>query len=282
MKRKILIVLSEWGYWGEELAGPLDVFNEKGFQYDFWTPKGRIPRALPPSMSPGFQDPPLGRSVTSVDMAAKVKAIDDRAATFFATVTSLELRFPLRPYISEACEGGNERSVSAGQLPVLRKLEDYYLERSQAQARAVGEYDALLLVGGSGPMIDMVNNRRLHDLILGFYFANKPIAAECYGVACLAQAREFDDCRSIIWGKHVTGHAKELDYTDQTGVLDPLTGDILVNKGNRFTPWNTCCATPWVQTASSMVISADPRPCSWTIRLSRAVPRRIHILPVRS
>ena len=83
-------------------------------------------------------------------------------------------------------------------------------------------------------MVDMVNNRRLHDLILGFYFADKPIAAECYGVACLAQAREFDDCRSIIWGKHVTGHAKELDYTDLTGVLDPETHEILVNKNGTF------------------------------------------------
>jgi len=28
------------------------------------------------------------------------------------------------------------------------------------------QYDALLMVGGSGPLIDMVNNQRLHDVIL--------------------------------------------------------------------------------------------------------------------
>ncbi|HEY5779027.1 MAG TPA: type 1 glutamine amidotransferase domain-containing protein [Terrimicrobiaceae bacterium] len=234
MQKKILTVLSEWGYWGEELVGPLDVFNESGIAYDFWTPTGRIPRALPPSMSATYVDPPLGRSVTTPEMAAKVKQIDDRAGEFFSGVVSLAERFSLRPYMSEMFQEGNERAVVPGHLPVLRELEDYYLRRSQAQAKVVEDYDAILLVGGSGPMVDMVNNRRLHDLILGFYFADKPIAAECYGVACLAQAREFDDCRSIIWGKHVTGHAKELDYTDQTGVLDPETHDILVNRNGTF------------------------------------------------
>ena len=28
------------------------------------------------------------------------------------------------------------------------------------------EYDAILLVGGSGPIVDMANNQRVHDLIL--------------------------------------------------------------------------------------------------------------------
>ena len=32
--RKILLVLSEWGYWGEELIGPLEVFDEKGYEFD--------------------------------------------------------------------------------------------------------------------------------------------------------------------------------------------------------------------------------------------------------
>jgi len=31
------------------------------------------------------------------------------------------------------------------------------------------DYDAMLIVGGSGPIIDLVNNQRVHDLILGFY-----------------------------------------------------------------------------------------------------------------
>ena len=28
---KILIVLSEWGFWGEELVGPLETFDTAGY-----------------------------------------------------------------------------------------------------------------------------------------------------------------------------------------------------------------------------------------------------------
>ena len=41
MSKRILVVLSEWGYWGEELVGPLDVLNEAGYTLDFMTPFGR-------------------------------------------------------------------------------------------------------------------------------------------------------------------------------------------------------------------------------------------------
>lgn len=29
--KKILVVLSEWGYWGEELVGPLEVLDARGY-----------------------------------------------------------------------------------------------------------------------------------------------------------------------------------------------------------------------------------------------------------
>ena len=39
MAKKILIVLSEWGYWGEELLGPLEIFDAAGYEPTFATPK---------------------------------------------------------------------------------------------------------------------------------------------------------------------------------------------------------------------------------------------------
>ena len=48
----------------------------------------------------------------------------------------------------------------------------------------------------------------------------KTIAAhECYGVACLAFARETEGRKSIIQNKHVTGHCLEYDYKDGTGFM---------------------------------------------------------------
>ncbi|MGB0389531.1 MAG: type 1 glutamine amidotransferase domain-containing protein, partial [Ardenticatenaceae bacterium] len=43
--KRILVVLSEWGYWGEELVGPLEIFDERGYESVFMTPKGGRPRA---------------------------------------------------------------------------------------------------------------------------------------------------------------------------------------------------------------------------------------------
>ena len=81
MTKRILIVLSEWGYWGEELVGPLEAFEEAGYDVDFVTPTGEAPVAIGVSMDPDYVDPPLGRSVTSPEMAEKVAALDasDRA-----------------------------------------------------------------------------------------------------------------------------------------------------------------------------------------------------------
>ena len=64
MSKKVLVVLSEWGYWGEELVGPYDVLAARGYEMDFMTAKGRKPPALPPSMEPGYLDPPLDKVVT--------------------------------------------------------------------------------------------------------------------------------------------------------------------------------------------------------------------------
>lgn len=96
--RKILLVLSEWGYWGEELIGPLEVFDEKGYESIVCTPTGLRPRALPPSMSSDFVDPPLGRSVTSAEMAEKVRAIDNPNNQRLDNPIDLSAWFPQRPY----------------------------------------------------------------------------------------------------------------------------------------------------------------------------------------
>ena len=42
--KQILIILSEYGYWGEELVGPLETFDEAGYQVDFATPNGKRAR----------------------------------------------------------------------------------------------------------------------------------------------------------------------------------------------------------------------------------------------
>ncbi|MEU8693794.1 type 1 glutamine amidotransferase domain-containing protein [Streptomyces sp. NPDC048665] len=198
----ILIVLSEYGYWAEELVGPLSTFDERGYRVTFATPTGKRAHALPPSLDEEYVDPPLGRSVTTAEVAALGRAVE--SGSRLDNPRSLVGWIPERPYTSAP--------------DYLRKLEDYHrsLEQVDTDLRA---YDALLIVGGSGPIVDLANNERVHDLILSFVRAGKPVGAECYGVTCLAFARDWDDRASIIRGKHVTGHCKEYDYKDGTGFL---------------------------------------------------------------
>jgi putative intracellular protease/amidase len=202
MSKKILCMLSEFGYWGEELVGPLEVLDSKGYQVTFMTNKGRRAHALPPSMQEGYLDPPLRKVVTSAYYAQRTKDIE--ASTRLDNPVSLSGWFPEIPYFNSQNFGPD--------------LEAYYDKRAQCW-KELEQYDALLLPGGSGPIIDMVNNQRLHDVILGFLSLDKLICAECYSVTCLAFARDWTERKSIIWGKHVTGHAREYDYKDGTGFL---------------------------------------------------------------
>ncbi len=202
MTKKILTIVSNFGYWGIELAGPRKKLVEAGYSLIYATPKGERPIALPPSYDTNYMDPPLGCHVTTESDAEMVKAIMDSPE--LDNPINLSEWFPERPYFS--------------QDSFLRAWENYFqtlLERYQT----LDEYAGLLLVGGSGPLVDMVNNQRVHDVILGFRKLNKPIAAICYGVACLPMARDFNERRSIIEGKHVTGHCIEYDYHDSTGFV---------------------------------------------------------------
>jgi putative intracellular protease/amidase len=206
--RRILVVLSEWGYWGEELVGPLVEFDKVGYDVDFCTPTGKRPNAIPVSMDSDFFDPALQRPVTTPEMALLVKGFDDPLTTQgmrLENPISLADWFPDRPYFAAAT--------------FVRELEVYNRQLINA-AQGIEKYDALLIVGGSGPLIDLANNQRVHDLILAFVRADKPVAAECYGVSCLAFARDMNDRKSIIWGKHITGHCLEYDYKDGTGFVE--------------------------------------------------------------
>ena len=198
----VLCVVSEHGFWTEELLAPVDRLRAAGIEVDFASPTGAQPLPDGGSLESTYVDPPMGRPVPSPEMEHRGRKTDWEA--FFAGHLSLADEFPVRPYLS-----------SDGYLAAL---ETYYRGRTAAWER-FAEYDGLLLVGGSGPIVDMVNNPRVHDLVLGFVYADKVVAAECYAVTCLAFARELDVRTSLLAGKHVTGHTMEYDYTDGWSIM---------------------------------------------------------------
>ena len=161
-------------------------------------------------MMTDFVDPPQGKSVTSQEMAARTRELDAVAPAGQAAQPG---RLGARAAVPELADLPARRG---GVLPA---------RSVGSSAHDLPAYDAMLIVGGSGAMVDLANNQRLHDLILGFLRLDKPIAAECYGVACLAFARDMLRAPSIIRGKHVTGHCLEYDYQDGTGFEGPHAVD---------------------------------------------------------
>lgn len=202
-KKKVLAILSEYGYWGIELVGPLNKLEAAGYTVEFMTSNGKPAEALPPSYDPTYVDPPLGICVTTSQHEQDVREFMAKNRT--ANPLSIKSHIPERPYHSAP--------------DFLRQLEAYYVKVNESVKELTATYDALFLVGGSGPIVDMVNNQSLHEIILGFYRKNLPIAGICYGVAPLAFARDFNDRKSIIRCKHVTGHCIEYDYHNDTGFL---------------------------------------------------------------
>lgn len=173
---RVLIALSSFGFWGEELVAPMEALDEAGIEYRFATPYGHPPAVVPVSMDPEYVDPPLNKKVTSPEMAAKVKAL-----------------------------------VESGRLKDVKPVASFHVD----------DFDGLLLVGGSGPVMDMNNCRALHELIWQFAQSNKIVAAECYAVGALAFTRKkpFEDSerRSVLFGRKVTGHPLPHDYTTEYG-----------------------------------------------------------------
>jgi putative intracellular protease/amidase len=225
---KVLMAVSEWGYWGEELIGPLDACDRAGYDVEFLTPTGNRPTPLAVSMRTDFVDPPQGRSVTGALMAARARDLD--GSSRLDKPRNLADWVPARPYPSAAT--------------YLRDMEDHYREIDRIVADDLPPYAAIVVVGGSGAMIDLANNQRLHELIMGFVRLDKPVAAVCYGVAALAFARDPLRKLSLIRGKRVTGHPIDYDYHDGTGFEGPHAvdgsrsgfGDGYVNFGPPFYP----------------------------------------------
>jgi putative intracellular protease/amidase len=206
---KVLMVVSEWGYWGEELIGPLDACDQAGYEVEFLTPTGSRPTPLAVSMMTDFVDPPQGKSVTTQEMADKTRALD--AGHRLDKPRNLADWVPARPYPSSPT--------------YLRDSEKYYQAIERIVAQDLPGYDAMVIVGGSGAMVDLANNQRLHELVMGFVRLDKPIAAVCYGVATLAFARDPLRKTSLIRGKRVTGHPIDYDFHDGTGFEGPHAVD---------------------------------------------------------
>jgi len=104
--------------------------------------------------------------------------------------------------------------VSMGYLSTP-KLAALLNDTGKVGDQRVGDYDAIVVCGGQGPMFTFKDATSLHQLFLNFYRAGKPSAALCHGT-CLLLYLKNEDGTPFIRGKTMTGFANsEEEYADQ-------------------------------------------------------------------
>jgi putative intracellular protease/amidase len=90
------------------------------------------------------------------------------------------------------------------------------VEESLPLARvSTGDYDAVLFVGGQGPMYTFYEDKRVHELAVEFYEAGKITAVICHATCLLLRAR-LSNGDLLVKGRTWTGFANsEEDYADE-------------------------------------------------------------------
>lgn len=169
-KKKILVIASNYGFWGEELQAPWDALQQAGHELTIGTPQGKKPLPLAISVDPDFVDPVQKYRVNPPEVCQRVKELTES---------------------------------TAWDMPV--KLSDASMK----------DYDVLVMAGGLGADLDMLNNTSLKRLILEAVEQDKLVGAMCFAVGVLITTRNpKNNYKSVLYGKNITAHPRDWDFTD--------------------------------------------------------------------
>lgn len=106
-----------------------------------------------------------------------------------------------------------EDILSLGFLTSPEHAELVQATRSLADIDVLG-YDAVLFIGGQGPMVTFVGNRTVLDAAAKVYEAGKVLAVICHGTCLLLEAR-LSTGELLVTGRTWTGFAdSEEDFAD--------------------------------------------------------------------
>ena len=83
------------------------------------------------------------------------------------------------------------------------------------------QYDALVLPGGHGPLVDLANDALLADILRYFDAHDRVIAAVCHGPAGLVLATKTDGT-PLVAGKKMTGFTNEAEILAGMDSVVPL------------------------------------------------------------
>ncbi|MEI9913172.1 MAG: type 1 glutamine amidotransferase domain-containing protein [Bacteroidota bacterium] len=109
--------------------------------------------------------------------------------------------------------------VSRGAKRFLKDEEamSFIAHAARLEAVEAGDFDAVFLPGGHGPMWDIAGNETVKQLLEAFNEKNKPIGAVCHGVAALA-ALQNDKEEFLVKGRKLTGFSNSEE--ESSGLTD--------------------------------------------------------------
>lgn len=199
---KILAVIPEHGYWASELTLPDRVFRAAGYEVDYVTPRGNRPFVYPVSMDLTFKDQAWMATQVSPGEAALGEMYND-------------------PTSEDGQRINQPRNLGEWLPPTPRphdneESREPFREKLAEGLKEAAEYAAVVLVGGAGAYMDLGGNTSVRPLIQLMTELERPVAAICYGVSVLIQATDPDTDVPLVWGRLVTGHSEQDDYTDYT------------------------------------------------------------------
>ena len=169
-KKKVLVVASNYGVWGEELQAPWDAIVNAGHEAVIATPQGKKPLPLTISVDPEFVDPIQNYNVNPPDVCVRVKEL------------------------------------------TTSNVWDHPVKLADAK---MADYDAIVVAGGLGADLDLLNNTWLKKLLLEAVEADKLVAVMCFAVGALATTRNpKNGYKSIAFGKKITAHPRAWDFQD--------------------------------------------------------------------
>jgi putative intracellular protease/amidase len=213
---KVLAAIPQHGYWGSELTLTDQVFRAAGYEVDYVTPRGERPFVYGVSIEPGFRDQAWNAAQVSPGEAALGQRYNNPKTTEGQRLNAprnLHTWLPPtpRPAHGEASREAFRKALAEG-------------------LRQAGDYAGMFIVGGAGAYMDYGGNTSIRPLIELFSALGRPVAAICYGVEVLIQATDPKTKVPLVWGRLVTGHSEQDDYTDGTTDV-PVEGGYGPNYG---------------------------------------------------
>lgn len=213
---KVLAIIPQHGYWASELTLTDQVFRAAGYEVDYVTPRGERPFAYGVSLDPTFRDQAWNAAQVSAGEAALGARYTDRTTSEGQRLNqprNLHTWLPPtpRPQHGEAARAPYRKALLEG----LQQASDYA---------------AMFIVGGAGAYMDLGGNTSIRPLIEFFATLGRPVAAICYGVEAFIQATDPKTKVPLVWGRLITGHSEQDDYTDGTTDV-PVEGGYGPNYG---------------------------------------------------